>query len=576
MKEVVILLAILLFYQPIYGESDDQPLIPYPAEEIQVHLTQTILFPGEVLGFKIYCTNPLFSELELSRIAFIELVSDRNTSVLRKKILLEHGAGDGEFLLPENVNSGMYTVLAYTNWLKNFGEKAFHRQNILIINPEHDASHVRDTSVNQQTSPSAPGTEDDIHTGIQLIPDKHQYATREQVTLKIKLVQSEGEKPGGDFSVSVNLTEPALKTVQYEGPQRKPEIQAEDIVYLPDFRGIRLTGKLEDAYGALQGAEIILSEPGPGTNIKSTSTDSEGTFHFLLEPQEGEKDIVFTLPENNVIIKLEEPFWNGFRNLPVQQELSLDDGLVDYLENKFYNLQLQHKFSQSSFSEIVPVDSVLEDNERFYFHTPRNINIDDYVLLDSLAEYFYELIPSVKLISNRGKYDIKVTDRVTSTYFKETPGVFIDGVFYTDYNQIAHIPVRDMAQISILPEVYYYHDFSFGGIIDLHTKKSDFSAVQLLPKMTRLVFPLASKSAMEFNAVDHSQTDTLKRIPDLRYLICWEPDFTVGSEGENTVQFYTGDITGEFTVKVTGILPDGKIIHDETKIFVGKEFYSEL
>ena len=103
MKEAIILIAILLFYQPIYGQSDDQPVIPYPAEEIHVHLTQTILFPGEVLGFKIYCTNPLFTELELSRIAFIELVSDRNTSVLRKKILLEHGAGDGEFLLPDNI-----------------------------------------------------------------------------------------------------------------------------------------------------------------------------------------------------------------------------------------------------------------------------------------------------------------------------------------------------------------------------------------------------------------------------------------------------------------------------------------
>ena len=135
MKESILLAAIILCCLAISGqEKDDQPLAPYPAEEIQVHLTQTYLFPGEVLGFKIYCTNPLFPELELSRIAFIELVSDRNTSVLRKKILLEHGAGDGEFLLPENLSSGMYTVLVYTNWLKNFGEKSFHRENILIIN----------------------------------------------------------------------------------------------------------------------------------------------------------------------------------------------------------------------------------------------------------------------------------------------------------------------------------------------------------------------------------------------------------------------------------------------------------
>ena len=32
----------------------------------------------------------------------------------------------------------------------------------------------------------------------------------------------------------------------------------------------------------------------------------------------------------------------------------------------------------------------------------------------------------------------------TDTYFKEKPGVFVDGVLYTDYNQIARIPVNEM------------------------------------------------------------------------------------------------------------------------------------
>ncbi len=571
MKEVLILLAILLFYQPIYGESDDLSVIQYPAEEIQVHLTQTILFPGEVLGFKIYCTNPRFAELELSRIVFIELVSDRNTSVLRKKILLEQGAGGGVFTLPYNLNSGMYTVLAYTNWLKNFGEESFYRQNILIINPEQAAPHDRDTSINSLKYPPGQRTNDNVQDGIQLIPDKNKYATRENVSLKIKLVQVEGQSSGGVFSVSVNRTEPALETDQYERPERKPEIQEKDIVYLPDFRGIRLTGKLEDTYGALQGARIIISEPGPGTNIKSTLSDTKGNFHFLLEPQEGEKDIVFTLPENNAIIKLEEPFWNGFRDPPVQQELSLDNGVTAFLEEKFSHLQLQHKFSQSNFTEIMQADSVLKDNERFYHHTPRIIKIDDYVLLDSLPEYFYELVPYVKYIYSRGQYDIKVLDKVDLSYFEEKPGVFIDGVLYSDYNQIARIPVSEINSISILPELYFYHDFSFGGIIDLHTKKSDFSAVQLLPNMTRLVFPLTAKPEMEYDAAVHSLPDTLSRIPDFRYLICWEPDITIGSSGENTILFYTGDVTGEYTVKVTGISTEGIIIQAEAKIFVGQD-----
>ncbi len=572
MKEVVMLAGIILFCHAVSGQAKyDKQGIRYPAEEIQVHLTQTYLFPGEVLGYKIYCTNPLFPELELSRIAFIELVSEQNSSVLRKKILLEQGTGGGEFTLPDNLNSGMYTVLAYTNWLKNFGEESFHRQNILIINPEQAAPPDRDTSNISLKYQHGQGANNNVQAGIQLIPDKNKYATREKVSLKIKLVQDEGQSPGGVFSVSVNRTEPVLKTDRYERPDRLPEILAKDIVYLPDFRGIRLTGKIEDTYGVLQGARIIISEPGPNTNIKSTLSDAGGNFHFLLEPQEGEKDIVFTLPENNAIIKLEEPFWNGLRNPPVQQELYLDNGTSAYLEEKFLHLQLQRKFDHENFIQGDQLNGDMKDNEGFYHHSPRIIEMDEYVLLDSLPEYFYELVPSVKYTFTRGQYDIRVLDKVNSSYFEENPGVFIDGVLYSDYGQLARIPVNEISSISILPELYFYHDFSFGGIIDLHTKKSDFSAVQLLPNMIRLVFPLAARPEMEYNAVDHSLRDIPNRIPDFRYLICWEPDITIGPHGENTIQFYTGDVSGDFIIKVIGISAQGKIVRSETKIVVGEE-----
>ncbi len=577
MKETILLVVIILFCLTISGqEKDDQLFAQYPAEEIQVHLTQTFLFAGEVIGFKIYCTNPLFPELELSRIAFIELVSDRNASVLRKKILLDHGAGGGEFVLPDDLNSGIYTVLAYTNWLKNFGEESFHRQNILIINPEQVTQRDREKSTSSQKYPSQPGTNSIVGYGIQLIPDKDKYTTREKVSLKVKLLQDEGQGPGGVFSVSVHRTEPTLKTERYERRERKIEIQAKDIVYLPDFRGIRLTGKLEDPYGALQEARIIISEPGPGTSIESTLSDTGGSFHFLLEPKEGERDIIFTLPVNNAILKLEESFWNGLRNPPVQQELSFDNSVADYLEEKFFHLQLQHQFNQENFRQDDQLNGDMKDNERFYHHPPHVIMMDDYVLLDSLPEYFYELVPSVKFSFTRGQYDIRVTDKVNSSYFEENPGVFIDGVLYSDYNQIARIPVFEINSISVLPELYFYHDFSFGGIIDVHTKKSDFSAVQLLPNMIRLVFPLASQSEMKYNAMDHSLTDTPDRLPDFRYLICWEPDITIGPSGENMVQFYTGDVTGEYTVKVTGISHEGIIIKAETKIIVGQDPETDL
>jgi len=573
MKKVVILIASIFFCHVIYGqETVNQPVINYPTEDIKVHLTQTCLFPGEVMGFKIYCTNPLFPGLELSRMAFIELVSDRNVSILRKKILLEHGAGRGEFILPDDLSSGIYTVLTYTNWLKNFGEGFFNRQRVTIINPDQGLAEVSDTSDRFRNDPPVRGANDRFSFGITLLPDKKQYAKREKVSIKVQLKQGGGEVAEGSFSVSVCRTEPAFGREQSEILGRSPAKEIKEIEYLPDFRGIRLTGKLEDASGnAIKGGRVILSEPGPGTRISSTLSDNEGNFHFLLQPQEGERDLVFTKPGSDAIIKLEEPFWNGFRNPPVHQELCLHDNTVSFLEEKFFHFQLQRKFNQSNFLESRQSESNRVDSTSFYTHYSRLIKMEDYILLDSLPEYFYELVPSVKFIRSRGKYDIRVLDQLTSADFKEKPGVFVDGVLYSDYDEIARIPVKEIENIFILPEIYYYDDFSFGGFIDLHTKKSDFSTVPLTSNMTRLIYPLASKREIVHNAPDYTLPDTRSRIPDFRYLICWDPDVTIGASGEKTIQFFTGDVSGDFTVKVTGISPQGRIVQSETRIIVGIE-----
>jgi len=574
MKKAVTLIAIIFFCHTICGQViASQPELNYPAEEIMVHLSKTCLFPGEVVGFKIYCTSPLFPNLELSRLAFIELVSDRNASILRKKILLEHGTGGGEFVLPDDLSSGIYTVLTYTNWLKNFGEESFSRKNILIVNPDQGLTQISDTCDHHRNDLSFLGANDHSSSGLMLLPDKKQYAIREKVSIKVKLRQDEdeGQVADGLFSVSVCRTEPSLCSEQSKMLERHPAKEMKEMKYLPDFKGIRLTGRLEDASGnAMKEGRVILSEPGPGTRISSTLSDSEGNFHFLLKPQEGEMDLVFTLPEHDAIIKMEEPYWNGFKNPPLQQELCLHDNTISFLEKRFFHFQLQQKFNQSNFSKGRLPERNKVDSTSFYTHYSRLLKLDDYILLDSLPEYFYELVPNVKFIQSRGKVDIKVVDPVSATGYKESPGVFIDGVLYSDYNEIARIPVSEIDNIAIVAEVYYYRDLSFGGIIDLHTKEADFSTVPLSSNMTRLIYPLASRREMKYNSQDYTLPDTPGRIPDFRYLICWEPDFTIGASGENTIQFFTGDVVGYFTVKVTGISPDGRLVQAETMISVGK------
>ena len=278
------------------------------------------------------------------------------------------------------------------------------------------------------------------------------------------------------------------------------------------------------------------------------------------------------MPGPDAFIKLEEPFWNGFRAPPVQEELCLDENAISFLKEKFLHYQLLKIFNQSNFSKKEQTDRSAIDSSSFYTSYSHLLKMDDYIILDSLSEFFYELVPWVRFVQSRGIFDIRVSDPVSGVPYQEKPGVFVDGVLYSDYGEIARIPVRKIEKIAIIPEVYYYGNFSFGGIVDLHTVDSDFNAVQLLPEMIRLIYPLASLPEMRFKNPDYSISKTLDRIPDFRHLICWEPNFIVGASGENSIQFYTGDLMGDFTIMVRGISPEGRLLQSETKIKVGHSF----
>jgi hypothetical protein len=194
--------------------------------------------------------------------------------------------------------------------------------------------------------------------------------------------------------------------------------------------------------------------------------------------------------------------------------------------------------------------------------------MDRYILLDSLREYFYELVPSVRFTGRNGEYNIEVIDPVTLTALGEKPGIFLDGVLCESLAVIANIPCSEIKRITILPFEYYYKDLSFGGIIDIHTKKSDFSIADPLPNMSRFVFPLANSNEYEFQAPDYSRPDEADRSPDLRYLLYWSPAVKRDGSGTGEVNFYTGDIAGDYLIRIEGISGRGELLKAEAQILV--------
>lgn len=119
-------------------------------EKIFVHTDKEFYLAGEIMWFRLfYVEGTTHKPLDLSKVAYVELIDKDNKPVMQGKIALKPGSGEGSFFLPSSVPSGNYTLRAYTNWMKNFGPEYFFQKTVRIVNTlkSAPATVVRDTSL---------------------------------------------------------------------------------------------------------------------------------------------------------------------------------------------------------------------------------------------------------------------------------------------------------------------------------------------------------------------------------------------------------------------------------------------
>src|ERR1700722_11043132 len=104
-------------------------------EKIFAHTDKTFYLAGEILWVKLYCVDALtHKSLDLSKLAYVEVLGHDNRTALQGKNDLDKGHGEGSFSLPPSIHTGNYRLRAYTNWMKNDGPQNFFEQPITIVN----------------------------------------------------------------------------------------------------------------------------------------------------------------------------------------------------------------------------------------------------------------------------------------------------------------------------------------------------------------------------------------------------------------------------------------------------------
>ncbi|MBE7170661.1 MAG: hypothetical protein INR73_08725 [Williamsia sp.] len=138
--------SLLLLHARSYAQAQAGAISPVQAqaataaekllhEKVFLHTDKTFYVAGDVLWFKLYCMEEASHRLlDVSKVAYIEVLDKASKPQLQAKIALDGGEGNGSFMLPVSIPSGSYTIRAYTNWMKNFGAASFFEKSIAIVN----------------------------------------------------------------------------------------------------------------------------------------------------------------------------------------------------------------------------------------------------------------------------------------------------------------------------------------------------------------------------------------------------------------------------------------------------------
>ncbi|MBN1651212.1 MAG: hypothetical protein JW857_07780 [Bacteroidales bacterium] len=518
----------LIFLLPIMGQSWLQAQnFDFGLEKVHLFTYRTLFISGESLGFEALVEN----DHDQSKTLYIELILPDGTPLLSQKQAIANKRSSGRLEIPQDILSGVYYIKAYTKYMRNFGAKSFAYLPIKIINP--------------YSTEFLSGNDADIFDSV------HYYTVTSIIknsnpsdTYQIEL----DPKAWSGFENLFVSVVPAFSVQQAHSIS--PQYNTPANKYFPETRGLSLSGILVDSISnqPLAFKNITLSIIDQ-KNFIPRLTDAEGRFYFALPDLNGNHDLfISTKKEDDVHPKIlvDKDYDTERISLP-NPVFSLSEQERKTALAMAQSLQItQNYYIQSTTNQL---DTFLIP---FYGHTENVLNLDRYIALETLEEYFTEL-PGLIRIKNQKKrkfFNIASTVRDMSIY---DPLVLMDMVAVEDYDRILAVSPHGIEKVEIVPQPYVYGNFIYGGIISLRSRNGDFGGISL-PK-TGLFFNYDFYQAKS----EYKQLSAIDETPDSRNTL-FSKMMSVNPDKAITFEIKKASSTKKYWLVIQGINTQGEII----------------
>ena len=112
-----------------------EKLVENPNEVVTVNGLKSYYLAGEKISIvAIVKEADTKSETQISIPLYVDFIDLTNGKLLKRFTLkLDNAHASLSFVLPSDLATGHYQIRAYTNWMRNFSEKGFFKQNFTIF-----------------------------------------------------------------------------------------------------------------------------------------------------------------------------------------------------------------------------------------------------------------------------------------------------------------------------------------------------------------------------------------------------------------------------------------------------------
>jgi len=543
-----ILLLLLSVAGPIVNGRQSRSA--QPGERVVLFCDRTLYITGEQIHFSAFLqSGEISGKTESSRVLYCEIITPDGDQIAGNKYLLKDSCASGNLKIPDDIITGTYYLRAYTRAMRNYGPYYYHYTLIRIINPGR--KEVQDFTDNNSISENFNIELNNENNGKTFLisTDRSQYFRRDSVHISIDEIEKI-ESPWRGLTLAV-VPEFSISANRVMLPDDRKFVN--NNFYYPETRGLSITGKLEDnaTRDPIPRTLVNLSILGRGRDFMAMQTDSAGRFFFALPDYNGSRDL-FLCVENTGSSDPKILVDKDFCTIPVHIPsgiFTLTRQERETAYNMTLNVQLESYFRADSISDR-QVDQ--NEDQAFYGKPDDILYIDDYIQLPTLEEYFNGLPTLAKVRKRKGEKFFRVIG-ASNELTDIDPLTLVDLVAIDDPAKILSIPPANISRIEIVTGLYVKGDQTYGGIINIISRRSDFAGIDLPSSGVFINYGFLSDTS-HYPEI----RPPLPHSPDTRNTLCWYPKLVLDNGNAAKVSFTTSDTPGRYLIILTGITAGGE------------------